>query len=490
MLLVLAFQTEEMVASVLYLSFNLGETIMNMISEDTMFNSYNFSEAPRINTSPPGPQAKAMLERQRKVDSQVLTYPNMIPLAPEKGMGATVMDVDGNYYIDLSGGVGVLNVGHSNPKVGEAIKDQVEVMVHGLDFPGKARVELSEKLVAIAPMGLRNNCKVFMCGPTGSDAVEASVKLAKYISKKPGVIAFEGGWHGVSGIGLATTGKRDVREDFLPVMPEVYHAPYAYCYRCAFGKAYPSCELQCAKFLEHMVRDPDSPATSPCCILIEPVQGEGGVVVPPDEYLREVRRICDEYGLIMIMDEIQTGFGRTGARFASELLNITPDIMCISKTMGGGIPLAAILIKEGFDRWSSGAHVGTFRGNLLSCAAGAATIDFIEKNDLSKRSADIGGAAIERLKQFAETSRHLGDVRGRGLFIGLEFVKDKQSKEPAPDILQKTVEKCFQKGVMLWKSGRWNNVGRMMPALVITDRLLNQALDIFEEACTEVEKEN
>jgi diaminobutyrate-2-oxoglutarate transaminase len=438
---------------------------------------------------PPGPKAKALLDRQIKVDSQVLTYPKMIPLVPEKGLGATVMDVDGNYFIDLSGGVGVLNVGHSHPDVIAAIKEQSEIMIHGLDFPGEARVQLSEKLVEIAPEGLKNNCKVFMCGPTGSDAVEAAVKLAKFNSKKPGIISFEGGWHGVSGAGLAATGKKGVRDIFLPVMPEVFHVPYAYCYRCAFGLTYPSCDLQCAKFLEHVVRDPDSGATNPGCVLIEPVQGEGGIVVPPNGYLKEVRSICDKYGLILIVDEIQTGFARTGAMFASELSKITPDIMCVSKTMGGGIPIAAILMKEELDTWGAGAHVGTFRGNLLSSAAGLATIDFIERTNLARRSAELGSSVLDRLEKIGENSRYIGDVRGKGLFIGMEFVKSKAGKEPAPDILQKTVEKCFQKGVMLWKSGRWNNVGRMMPALVITDQLMSQALDIFTEVYHGIEKE-
>jgi diaminobutyrate-2-oxoglutarate transaminase len=462
---------------------------MKTAADKRLFENLNYLEAPLINVPPPGPKAKALLDRQIKVDSQVLTYPKMIPLVPEKGLGATVMDVDGNYFIDLSGGVGVLNVGHSHPDVIAAIKEQSEIMIHGLDFPGEARVQLSEKLVEIAPEGLKNNCKVFMCGPTGSDAVEAAVKLAKFNSKKPGIISFEGGWHGVSGAGLAATGKKGVRDIFLPVMPEVFHVPYAYCYRCAFGLTYPSCDLQCAKFLEHVVRDPDSGATNPGCVLIEPVQGEGGIVVPPNGYLKEVRSICDKYGLILIVDEIQTGFARTGAMFASELSKITPDIMCVSKTMGGGIPIAAILMKEELDTWGAGAHVGTFRGNLLSSAAGLATIDFIERTNLARRSAELGSSVLDRLEKIGENSRYIGDVRGKGLFIGMEFVKSKAGKEPAPDILQKTVEKCFQKGVMLWKSGRWNNVGRMMPALVITDQLMSQALDIFTEVYHGIEKE-
>ncbi len=454
---------------------------MPEMKNETHFAQFNFPEAPNITTPPPGPKAKALLERQEQVDSQVLTYPHMIPLAPDDGLGATVKDVDGNCFIDLSGGVGVLNVGHSHPAVVEAIKAQCDRAVHMLDFPGEARVKLSEKVLEVIPPGLRGEAKVFLCGPTGSDAVEAGVKLAKMHSGKPGVISFEGGWHGVTGTGLAATGKRGVRDACLPVMPEVSIIPYAYCYRCRFGLTYPSCDLQCAKFLEHVVRDPDTPATNPGCLLIEPIQGEGGIVVPPDGYLQEVRRICDEYGLILIMDEIQTGFGRTGAMFASELWDITPDILLASKTMGGGLPLAAVIMKKELDTWAPGSHVGTFRGNLLSCVSGLASIEAVEEDGLAQRSQELGAKGLERLRAIAESSPYIGEVRGKGLFMGMEFVKDKESKEPAPDILQQVVATCFQKGCMVWKSGRWNNVGRMMPALVITEELLMKGIDIFEQ---------
>ncbi len=448
--------------------------------DETYFKDYNFSQAPKVAVSPPGPKAQKLLERQKKVDSNVLVYPYQVPLAPEKGLGATVMDADQNYYIDFSGGVGVLNVGHSNREVVKAIKSQAEKLTHALDFPGLPRVRLSEKLVEIAPGEMKKECKVFLCGPTGADAVEAAVKLGKFHSQRPGVISFEGGWHGVTGAGLAATGKKGSKERFLPLMPEVYFVPFAYCYRCAFGLSYPACDLQCAKYLEHVLQDPGSGATSPGSILIEPIQGEGGIVVPPDGYLQEVRRIATQYGLILIMDEIQTGFARTGKMFCCENWGVTPDIMTVSKTMGGGLPLAAVMIKKRIDTWPAGAHVGTFRGNLLSCAAGLAAVDFIEENNLIARANDLGRKAMDRLKKIAQRSRFIGDLRGRGLYIGAEFVKDKKSKEPAPDILKTLQERCFQKGLILWKGGRWNNVARFLPALVITEALFMQGLDIFE----------
>jgi diaminobutyrate-2-oxoglutarate transaminase len=464
------------------------ENIKMSFRADGPFEHLNYPEAPHIIVTPPGPKARELLERQRLVDSAVLTYPRSMPLAPVEGLGATLRDADGNVFIDLSGGVGVLNAGHSHPEVVTAVVDQAGKLTHMLDFPAPTRLELSEKLVSMAPGELAGRSRVFLCGPTGSDAVEAAVKLAKAVSRRPTVISFEGGWHGVSGVGMAATGKRGVRQGFLPVMPEVYHAPYAYCYRCRFGLHYPECGLQCARFLEHVVRDPDSGATDPGCVLIEPIQGEGGVVVPPPEYLREVRRICDAYDLLLIIDEIQTGFGRAGAMFACELAGVTPDILCISKTMGGGLPLAAIIMREELDVWAPGSHVGTFRGNLLASAAGLAAIEVLEREELAERSARLGRWTLERLQQIAEGSRFIGEVRGQGLFIGIEFVRDRQSKEPAPDILQALVEACFERGVMLWKAGRSNSVGRIMPALVITERLLETALDVFEESYALIEQ--
>jgi diaminobutyrate-2-oxoglutarate transaminase len=455
---------------------------------ESYFEELNYAEAPQVAGELPGPRAKALLERQARVDSQVFSYPRMVPLAPAEGRGATVKDADGNVFIDLSSGVGVLNAGHSHPDVVAAIRDQADRMTHGLDFPGERRVEMSEKIASIAPCGLKNDCKVMLCGPTGTDAVEAAVKLARFNTARPTVIAFENSWHGVGGTGLAATGKRGVRQGFLPVMPEVCIVPYAYCYRCPFGKEYPGCDLQCAKFLEHVIADPDSGANDPGCVLIEPIQGEGGIIVPPDGYMQEVRRICDDNDVLMIVDEIQTGLGRSGTMYASERDGITPDIMTTSKTLGGGLPIAAIVMKTELDTWPAGAHVGTFRGNLLAAASGVAAINAIERDGLCDRSASLGAAALERLTEFAATTRHIGDVRGRGLFIGMEFVEDKESKTPAPEALQETVERCFEKGVLLWKAGARGNVGRMMPALVITERHLMTAIDVFEENYLEVER--
>lgn len=445
------------------------------------FGKYNFKGAVRASKEIPGPKSVRLLTEQRKYDSNALVYPNQVPLAIERGLGATVEDLDGNIFIDFSGGVGALNVGHSNPDVVEAVKRQAEKFTHGLDFPSESRVALSRKLVELAPGKLRGSSKVLMCGPTGADAVEGAIKLAKFITKKPGVISFEGGWHGVSGVSLSLTAKRAAKANYLPGVPEIYFAPYPYCFRCPMGLMHPDCGLACANYLEHMIKDPDTGLAAPGTIIIEPIQGEGGIIVPPAGYMKEIRRICDDNSLLMIADEIQTGFCRTGKMFAMEHEGVTPDIMTASKSMGSGLPISAIVFKKELDTWGPGAHVGTFRGNALSCAAGVAGIAFMEKHGLAERSAKLGQMVLKRCKELQSKYDSIGDVRGRGLYIGIEFVKNDKVRSPDADILARLQKECFPKGLVVWKGGRAGNVARIMPALVITEELLDSGLKIFEE---------
>jgi diaminobutyrate-2-oxoglutarate transaminase len=445
------------------------------------FQKYNLEGVVKKTAAIPGPKSSALLAEQKKYDSNALVYPNQVPLAISRGLGATVMDLDGNVYIDFSGGVGALNVGHSNPEVVEAIKSQAERFAHGLDFPSEPRVALSKKLVELAPGGLKNSSKVLMCGPTGADAVEAAIKLAKFNTKKPGVISFEGGWHGVSGVSLSLTAKRAAKANYLPGVPEVYFAPYPYCYRCPFGMKHPDCGLSCAHYLEHLVKDPDTGLAAPGALLIEPIQGEGGIVVPPEGYMKEIRRICDANGLLLIADEIQTGFCRTGKMFAIEHEVVTPDIMTVSKSMGSGLPISGIVFRKELDTWSPGAHVGTFRGNALSCAAGVAGIEFMEKHDLADRSARLGQKALKSCKDLQTKYDSIGDVRGRGLYVGMEFVKKDAQRSPDPDLLARLQKECFPKGLVVWKGGRAGNVARVMPALVVTEVLLEVGMTILED---------
>ena len=452
------------------------------------FSEYNLNGAPKVAESIPGPKSAALLAEQRKYDSNALVYPNQVPLAISRGLGATVEDLDGNIYIDFSGGVGALNVGHSNPDVVEAIKHQVEQFSHGLDFPSEPRVALSRKLVELAPGMLKGNSRVLMCGPTGADAVEAAIKLAKYNTKKPGVISFEGGWHGVSGVSLSLTAKRTAKANYLPGVPEVYFAPFPYCHRCPFGMTHPDCGLACANYLEHLIRDTDTGLAAPGALIIEPIQGEGGIVVPPKGYFKEIRRICDENGLLLIVDEIQTGFCRTGKMFAIEHEGVSPDIMTVSKSLGSGLPISGIVFRKELDTWSPGGHVGTFRGNALSCAAGVAGIEFMEKHDLAGRSAKLGQQVLKRCREFQARYDSIGDVRGRGLYVGVELEKRDAKRSPDADLLTGLQKECFPKGLIVWKGGRAGNVARIMPALVIADGLLEAGLAIMDEGLRSVTK--
>lgn len=452
------------------------------------FHEYNFRGAPKVAGSIPGPRSAALLAEQREYDSNALVYPNQVPLAISRGLGATVEDLDGNFYIDFSGGVGALNVGHSNPDVVEAIKHQSERFSHGLDFPSEPRVALSKQLVELAPGKLKSRSKVLMCGPTGADAVEAAIKLAKFNTKKPGVISFEGGWHGVSGVSLSLTAKRAAKANYLPGVPEVYFAPYPYCHRCPFGLTHPDCSIACAGYLEHLIRDPDSGFAAPGAMIIEPIQGEGGIIVPPAGYIKEVRRICDENNLLLIADEIQTGFCRTGKMFAVEHEGITPDIMTVSKSMGSGLPISGIVFRKELDTWGPGAHVGTFRGNALACAAGVAGIKFMEDHRLAERSARLGQMVLKKCEELQARHDSIGDVRGRGLYVGLELEKKDSKRTPDAALLARLQKECFPKGLIVWKGGRAGNVARIMPALVITDGLIDGGLDILDDALKAVTK--
>lgn len=453
------------------------------------FAELHFSEAPKIVVKPPGPNAKKLLEKQKQLDSRAVFYPLVVPTAWEEGRGATLKDVDGNFYIDFFAGVAVLAVGHSNPVVVEVVKKQAEKIIHALDIPTPQRIELIEKLIEIAPGNLKGNAKVLFGGPTGSDAVEAAIKLARFNTKRRAIIAFEGSYHGMTAGALAVTGKKSFKTGYSTLMPDVHFAPYAYCYRCVFGKTFPECDFQCVKYVDHILEDPDAGIAEPAAVIVEPVQGEGGIIVPPKGYLSELKKTCEKNNVLLIVDEIQSGFARTGKMFACEHDNVTPDIMPIAKAVGGiGLPLAGIVLRKELDTWEPGGHVGTFRGNVLACAAGLAGIKFMLDNNLADHASKLGGHMLKRLNEIAEQSKYAGEARGKGLMCAIEFVEDKKTKKPAVEFVKKVQTKCLERGIVVWKAGHWPNVIRFLPPLVITRDLVDKGLDIFSEAVKEVER--
>ena len=455
------------------------------------FEELSYPDAPKMVTPVPGPRSREALALQQRFESNVVSYSKAIPVAFEEGRGATIKDLDGNVYIDFFGGAGVLNVGHCNPDVLDAVRAQETKLIHALDFPTRPKLDLIQKLVAIAPGGMRDRSKVFFGGPTGSDAVEAAVKLAKFHTKRIGVLAFEGGYHGMTSGALSFSSGKKFKENFLPLLPEVHFAPYAYCYRCPFGKADGSpddCCMQCAEYVRHMLEDPHSGIVTPAALLVEAIQGEGGSIVPPDAYVAELRTIADDYAVPLIMDEIQAGLGRTGTMFACEHSGTTPDLMTLSKGLGGiGYPLSACVCRDEYDTWPPGSHIGTFRGQAVAMAAGHAAIQFMEKHRLPEHARSLGARMLKRLEEAQGRSRHMGDVRGRGLMIGIEFVHDKKTKKPAEDIARDVRRRCYSQGLIVELGGHYNNVVRFLPPLVLTEGLADKGVDIFVKAVEEHE---
>jgi diaminobutyrate-2-oxoglutarate transaminase len=391
-----------------------------------------------------------------------------------------VEDVDGNRYIDCFGGAAVMNVGHSHPEVIEAATRQIQSLTHCLDIPNPARKALVEKLLMLLPAALN---RVFFGGPTGSDAVETAMKLAKSNTGRFPMIAFEGGYHGMSAGALSLTSGRGFKEPFLPLLPEIHFIPYAYCYRCAFNREPESCELECAQYLEHVLEDPHSGVGRPAAVLMEAIQGEGGSIAPPEGYLPKIQQICKEYEVLLIIDEIQAGFCRTGKMFSFEHTGVVPDIMTMSKALGGvGFPISGIAFREELDTWSPGQHIGTFRGNAIAYAAGAAALDFMMHSHLADHAAALGEDMLNWLKDIEKDSAIVGEARGKGMMLGVELVKDKASKEPAPELAKEVRGECHRRGLLIEVGGHYDNVARFLPPLVLTRELAMKGIEIFEDA--------
>lgn len=451
------------------------------------FRDLSFTDAPAVKITPPGPKSQEYLDYHFSHEGGVVSYPRGMPMAMCRGKGATVEDVDGNLYIDFFGGAGVMGVGHSNPEVIEAAREQLGELTHALDFPTPARRALVETLHELLPDELS---RVSFGGPTGSDAVESAIKLAKYNTGRYPVIAFEGAYHGMTAGALSLCSGLSFKEDFLPLIPEVHFVPYAYCYRCAFGQEPESCDLECARYLDHVLDDPHSGVGKPAAIIVEPIQGEGGSVVPPEEFIAELRAICDRHEVLMIADEIQAGLCRTGKMFSFQHSGIVPDIITMSKALGGvGLPIAGIAYREELDTWPPGKHIGTFRGNVSAYAAGAAALRFMVENNLAEHATNLGELMLSLLKEVEQDSPIVGQARGRGLMLGVELVKDKATREPAPELARQVRTACHQRGLLIEVGGHYDNVARFLPPLVLTEELAKKGVEVFADAVREVESE-
>ena len=445
----------------------------------------HFADAPSVDAVP-GPNTRALLEKQREIDSSAVAYPEDIPIAFEEGKGATVRDADGNTYIDLFAGIGVLNVGHSNPYVLEAVHEQADKFVHTVDFPTEARLELIEKLDEIAPDGLQGQNKVVFGGPTGSDAIEASIKLAKYNTGGDGLIAFRGAYHGATSGAMSVTSNKKFKGHYTPLLSDVVHAPYPDPFRQ--DKPPEAAVDHALEEVQAIVEDPYGGLANPAGIVVEPIQGEGGIVTPPEGFLQGLRDIADDNNVVLVFDEIQSGLGRTGEWWACDWEGVAPDAMTSAKALGGvGFPLSATIYHEDLDTWGSGDHAGTYRGHVVGMRAGTRAIEYIQDHDLLAHARDLGEYIRGRLREAGDENDRLADVRGKGLFIGAEFVDE--DGNPDGDLVDAIQQYCFERGVLVWTAGRHGNVLRFLPPLVLTHELAETALDVVVAAIEDVTAE-
>lgn len=417
-----------------------------------------------------------MIARDERFVSQ--SYTRAYPAVLSRAQGAYLWDVDGNCYIDFHTGIGVCSTGNCHPEVVQAIKEQAEKSIHfpSADFYHEPVGELAEKLSQIVP---GDGPKRTFFSNSGAEAVETGFKLARYNQKKPRTIAFINGFHGrTMGALSLTCSKVTQRKYFAPLVPEVTHVPYAYCYRCPFNLTYPRCNLECIKFIDEEILQKVAPAEEVAAIVVEPIQGEGGYIFPPSKWLPALKALADKYGILLVMDEVQSGMGKTGKMFAMEHWNVTADIVVVAKALASGMPLGACVASRKLMSWEPGAHSTTFGGNPIACAAGLVTIDLLE-NGLMRNAARMGNYIMRHLKRMMKRYEIMGDIRGKGLMIGIEFIKSRRTKEPAADLTNYIADQCFRNGLMLLTCGK--SVIRFIPPLVISQDTVDHALEIFEK---------
>jgi 4-aminobutyrate aminotransferase/(S)-3-amino-2-methylpropionate transaminase len=431
------------------------------------------TKAIELKTSIPGPRSREILERKDRVIADPLSI--FLPVVIERGDGATLRDVDGNTFIDFTGGVGCLNVGHSHPRVTEAVQEQAAKFLH-TDFtiiPYEIYVTLAERLVESAPISGPVKAAFFNAG---TEAVENAIKFARAHTKRQAVIAFEGGFHGRTLLSLSLTSKTHPYKAGLgPFSPEVYRMPFAQDYRG------PSAAEALAALERALITT--VAAENVAAIIIEPVQGEGGFVVAPPEFLEGVRRICDDNGIVLVVDEVQTGFGRTGKMWGIEHYEVEPDLMCMAKSIAAGLPLSGVIGRaEIMDAPGDSAIGGTYVGNPVAQAAAVAVLDVFQEEGLVERAAQLGETIRSRMSAWQQRWDAVGDVRGLGAMLAIELVHDRGTKDPAPELASAVVEAAAERGLLLLKSGIYSNCIRVLLPLVISEAELDEALGVWEEA--------
>jgi 4-aminobutyrate aminotransferase len=440
------------------------------------------TDLPNLITSLPGPRAQAIIDR----DSAVLSpsYTRCYPLVVERGEGAIIEDVDGNRFLDFNAGIAVTSTGHCHPEVVAAIESQAARLIHmsGTDFYYENMVDLAEKLAASAPGDTPH--RVYF-GNSGTEAVEAAIKLSRYATGRDKLIAFYGSFHGRTLGSLSLTASKSVqRKGFSSLLAGVFHAPYPQPYRGAAGRSPEDCAMDSIRFIEDQLFRCVVPPEEVAAIVVEPVQGEGGYIIPPRIFFDELQRIASKHGILLVADEIQSGMGRTGKMWASDHFGFVPDILTSAKGIASGMPLSATIARSEVMTWRPGAHASTFGGNPVAVAAALATMRLLESH-LIDNAAKLGAYMLDRMSEWPQIYRHVGEVRGLGLMIGIEMVRDRESRERAPDLRDRVVMEAFERGLLVLGSGP--NVIRLCPPLVITRDQADFALDTLAECLKDLE---
>jgi 4-aminobutyrate aminotransferase len=461
-----------------------GHKPLAAVLEDKMTTKTMTAIGPKIKTALPGPNAKRVLEGDEKYISP--SYTRSYPLVAKSGRGIVVTDVDGNEFFDFSAGIAVTSTGHCHPHVVAAIQKQAGELIHmsGTDFYYESMVELAARLSKIAPM--RGPHRIYY-GNSGAEAIECALKLARYHTKRQNIIAFYGAFHGrTMGALSLTASKPQQRRRFAPLMPGVTHVRYPDTYRGCAGGAQEADDfaLGCARFIEEKLFKTTLPPEEVAAIFVEPVQGEGGYVVAPTVFMQELRRICDRHGILLVADEVQSGIARTGKWWAIEHTGVEPDIVCSAKGLASGMPLGVTMTRAEIMDWVPGSHASTFGGNPVAIASALATLDVIDNEHLLENSASVGNHMMKRMADWPSKYTIVGDVRGRGLMIGVEMIKNKTTKEYAAAERDRIVEAAFERGVLFLGCGP--STVRICPALVVTKEEADVAVDVLEECIKQV----
>ncbi|MED3562451.1 4-aminobutyrate--2-oxoglutarate transaminase [Bacillus xiapuensis] len=434
----------------------------------------------KIQTNIPGEKSKSLVERRENIVPKGVSYG--VPAFAESADGALIRDVDGNTFIDFVGAIGVQNVGHGHPKVKQALHEQVDQFIHtGFNvMMYESYIELAERLASLAP---GNHEKKVLLQNSGAEAVENAVKIARKFTKRQGIISFSRGYHGRTLMTMTMTSKvKPYKFEFGPFAPEVYRAPFPYTYRRPDGLTEEQYEEFVLKEFRNFFVSDVAPETI-AAVVMEPVQGEGGFIVPSKRFVQGVYEFCKEHGILFVADEIQTGFARTGRYFAIEHFDVVPDLMTVSKSMGAGVPISGVIgRKEIMDAADPGELGGTYSGSPLGCKAALAVLDIIEEEGLNQRGEEIGKIVMDKFKAFSDKFDCVGDIRGLGAMCAMEIVKDKQSKEPSKELTNQIIKEANKRGLLILSAGVYSNVIRLLMPLVITDEQLEEGLTILENS--------